>query len=228
MDLTGFSESTLVYWEKQGVDKLCGVHALNSLLQGPYFSEFDLAEIAQEVDREESEIYGGSPGVGADSKSNNVADDGNFSIQVLSMAMKRMGNLECQSIDSKENRNTDLSKEMGFICNNQYHWLTIRRIGETFYNLNSTNDLGPQIISDFYLSGLLNSVRQNGYSIFVVRGDFPVGDPAVLKLNSREHSRWLTKAEIRSSFVSWDECDGIWGLEDRSRNTRARNKEKRL
>ena len=29
----------LIYWEKQGSDKLCGVHCINSLLQGPFFNE---------------------------------------------------------------------------------------------------------------------------------------------------------------------------------------------
>lgn len=28
-----------IYWERQGSDKLCGVHALNSLLQGPFYNE---------------------------------------------------------------------------------------------------------------------------------------------------------------------------------------------
>jgi ataxin-3 len=41
---------SLIYWEKQdSTDKLCALHCVNSLLQGPYFSEVDLAEIAQEV-----------------------------------------------------------------------------------------------------------------------------------------------------------------------------------
>jgi len=26
-----------IYWEKQGVDMLCGVHSINSLLQGKFF-----------------------------------------------------------------------------------------------------------------------------------------------------------------------------------------------
>lgn len=29
-----------VYWEKQGVDSLCGVHCMNSLLQGTYLYIF--------------------------------------------------------------------------------------------------------------------------------------------------------------------------------------------
>lgn len=41
-----------LYHEKQ-VSLLCGVHALNTLLQGPYFSAPDLGAIAQEFDARE-------------------------------------------------------------------------------------------------------------------------------------------------------------------------------
>lgn len=43
---------TLLYHEKQ-TSMLCGVHALNTLLQGPYFSAQDLGAIAQEFDERE-------------------------------------------------------------------------------------------------------------------------------------------------------------------------------
>ena len=52
-----------IYWEKQGVDSLCGVHCINSLLQGislinlgPFFDEIKLSEIALELDRQEHEL----------------------------------------------------------------------------------------------------------------------------------------------------------------------------
>ena len=41
-----------------------------------------------------------------------------------------------------------------------------------WWNLNSTLDR-PEAISDFYLSAFLQSMRQEGYSIFVVRGTLP-------------------------------------------------------
>ncbi|GFH25868.1 uncharacterized protein HaLaN_30004, partial [Haematococcus lacustris] len=53
-----------LYHEKQ-VAALCGVHCLNTLLQGPYFSELDLAQIGQELDRLESELLlGGAKAAG--------------------------------------------------------------------------------------------------------------------------------------------------------------------
>ena len=52
-----------VYWEKQGVDSLCGVHCINSLLQGklsshsgPFYDEVKLSEIALNLDKQEEEL----------------------------------------------------------------------------------------------------------------------------------------------------------------------------
>jgi len=39
------------------------------------------------------------------------------------------------------------------------------------FNLNSTNEFGPEMISDFYLSAFLQSVKEAGYTIFVAIGD---------------------------------------------------------
>jgi len=61
---------------------------------------------------------------------------------------------------------------LSFICNSEKHWFTIRKINKIWYNLNSTNQY-PEIISDFYLSAFLQSVNQNGYQIFIVKGLIP-------------------------------------------------------
>ena len=51
------------------------------------------------------------------------------------------------------------------------HWIAIRKLYGVWYNLNSTNMIppGPQIISDFYLAAFLDSIKQSGFTIFVVR-----------------------------------------------------------
>lgn len=46
-------ESNFIYWEKQGKDRLCGLHCINSLMQGPVFNESNLASIAYELDQYE-------------------------------------------------------------------------------------------------------------------------------------------------------------------------------
>lgn len=34
-----------IYWEKQGTDRLCAVHCVNSLLQGPFNTEVSSYQI---------------------------------------------------------------------------------------------------------------------------------------------------------------------------------------
>lgn len=68
---------------------LCGVHCLNTLLQGPYFSEVDLGQISQELDAKEREMMAAGGTDGEEYRrflaegSHNAAADGMFSIQVL-------------------------------------------------------------------------------------------------------------------------------------------------
>ena len=42
-----------IYFEKQGRDMMCGVHCINSLLQGPYFDEVTMSKIALQLDEKE-------------------------------------------------------------------------------------------------------------------------------------------------------------------------------
>lgn len=67
---------------------LCGRHCLNNLLQGPYFDDFDLAEIAHQLDARERELMLSEGTDTADAirfvaeDSGNVDASGNFSITV--------------------------------------------------------------------------------------------------------------------------------------------------
>ena len=44
-----------VYWEKQRA-AFCGVHAVNNLLQGQFYSEWDFSEVAQALDEHERKL----------------------------------------------------------------------------------------------------------------------------------------------------------------------------
>uniref|UniRef100_UPI00398F5718 ataxin-3 isoform X5 n=1 Tax=Pristiophorus japonicus TaxID=55135 RepID=UPI00398F5718 len=62
--------------------------------------------------------------------------------------------------------------ERAFICNYKEHWFTVRKLGDQWFNLNSLLT-GPELISDTYLALFLAQLQQEGYSIFVVRGELP-------------------------------------------------------
>lgn len=51
------SNGGMLYHEVQE-SKLCAVHCVNTVLQGPFFSEFDLAAVASDLDHTERQMMG--------------------------------------------------------------------------------------------------------------------------------------------------------------------------
>eukprot|EP00271_Cylindrocystis_brebissonii_P002636 TRINITY_DN13402_c0_g1_i1.p1 TRINITY_DN13402_c0_g1~~TRINITY_DN13402_c0_g1_i1.p1 ORF type:complete len:389 (-),score=57.76 TRINITY_DN13402_c0_g1_i1:700-1866(-) len=199
-------QSCLLYHEPQ-VDALCGVHCLNSLLQGPCFTEFDLASLAQNLDSKEREMMMVGGVDSADylrymaEDSGNVAEDGNFSIQVLSQALEVWG-LRCISLDSPDgaDANDSPQDEQAFICHLQAHWFAIRKVKGEWYNFNSLNP-APEHLSQFYLSAYLATLRSAGWTILVVRGIFPRMPSEQSSTSSAPsggaYGRWMSPEEAK-------------------------------
>lgn len=168
---------TRVFHEKQ-VAGLCAVHCLNALLQCPMFTAVDLAQLASELDELERQVLiEGADGRtdGAEllsflaQDSSNVAEDGNYSIQVLQRALQPF-QLELERASPREAASLD--RCTAFIANQGEHWLCQRRIGNDWWNLNSLLD-APQFLSRFYVEAYLASLVDQGYDLFVVRGELP-------------------------------------------------------
>jgi ataxin-3 len=156
----------MVYWEKQS-GQLCAQHALNSLLQGPYFSAVDLSEIASKLDQQESALNSKLP--------ENMDDTGYFSIQVISEALD-IFKLEMIHIESDSVKGIKLENEDAFICNRENHWFTLRNFRSIgWYNLDSTLD-SPCKISDTYLGLYILEVK----NVYVIRGNLPFVDESGL------------------------------------------------
>ena len=154
----------VVYFEKQSNDRLCGLHCLNNLLQGPFLDIVTLSEIGIELDKLEHELTGTH-------SQNNVDDDGNYGVQVLQKALSIYGaNLKLlkkrQAISYVEGGDNTVE---ALIFNSSTHWYAIRKIDGIWFNLNSTNALpGPEIISDFYLSAFIQGAEDIGYTNFLI------------------------------------------------------------
>ena len=154
----------VVYFEKQSDDRLCGLHCLNNLLQGPFLDIVTLSEIGLELDKIESELTGMQ-------SQNNVDDSGNYGIQVLEKALNMYGAKvqllkKRQAISYVEGGNNTVE---ALIFNSSTHWYSIRKINGIWFNLNSTNSApGPEIISDFYLSAFIQGAEDIGYTNFLV------------------------------------------------------------
>ena len=172
-----------VYFEKQSNDRLCGLHCLNNLLQGPYFDIVVLSEIGLELDKIERELTGGNY------TRTNVDDDGNYGIQVLTKALKLYG---ADLTPLKKRQAISYIESNGrieaLIFNSSTHWFAIRKINDIWFNLNSTNSLpGPEIISDFYLSAFIQGAEDIGYTNFLV-----TNLPKLPELNGNMYSNLQT------------------------------------
>ncbi|KAF2986233.1 hypothetical protein EK904_009761 [Melospiza melodia maxima] len=149
---------------KQQEGSLCAQHCLNNLLQGEYFSPVELSSIAQQLDEEER-MRMAEGGVSS--------EEYRTFLQVISNALKVWG-LELILFNSPEYQRLGIDpiNEKSFICNYKEHWFTVRKLGKQWFNLNSLL-MGPELISDTYLALFLAQLQQEGYSIFVVKGDLP-------------------------------------------------------
>ncbi|XP_042235694.1 ataxin-3-like isoform X2 [Homarus americanus] len=170
----------LVYHEKQD-GLLCGQHCLNNLLQGQYFTAVDLADIAQQMDQAE-QSHMAELGMHTDEfrrfmeqPSVNMDDSGMFSVQVLTSAL-RVWDLTLVPYAStnalaRAARDNPIEQQ-AYICNFKEHWLTVRKLGHQWFNLNSLLSQ-PELISNTYLALFLTQLMHEGYSIFVVDGKLP-------------------------------------------------------
>lgn len=86
-----------------------------------------------------------------------------------------------------------------FICNNHHHWIAIRKIHGKWFNLNSKNSDGPQPISEFFLSVFISGIKDNGYDIFVVKGELPLRDQNFFKNSLREHQKYYSLGAIQKT-----------------------------
>lgn len=90
----------------------------------------------------------------------------------------------------------DLNNKKAFICNNAAHWIAIRKINGVWYNLNSLGMRLPEIISDFYLSAFIMSVKECGFQVFSVEGDFPPAKEEQFE-HVNDHQEWYPAKRIK-------------------------------
>jgi ataxin-3 len=201
--------SEFIYHEKQAA-ALCGVHCLNNLLQGPYLNAGVLADIAHELDAAERKLMF-SQGMNtpeairyAASDSVNVDASGNFSITVLTKALKNSHNLSL--VRRQSNDSSDPSTANGFVCNLEAHWFALRPIFGVWWNLNSMLPK-PSKVGDVYLGAYLAQLSLQGYSIFEVKGGCPppatVGGSRGLRVPSfGAETSWHSVTELMSGSSS--------------------------
>ncbi|XP_040916084.1 ataxin-3 [Toxotes jaculatrix] len=215
-----------IFHEKQE-GSLCAQHCLNNLLQGEYFTPVDLSSIAHQLDEEER-MRMAEGGMASEEyrtflqqPSGNMDDSGFFSIQVISNALRVWG-LELILFNSREYQSLMINpiNEKAFICNYKEHWFTIRKLGQQWFNLNSLLT-GPELISDTYLALFLAQLQQEGYSIFVIRGNLPECEAEqilrIMRVQQQQRPRLIGEEEAQTSAgrsAALSQTEVGFGVED--------------
>jgi ataxin-3 len=224
---------TKVYFEKQGADRLCGVHCLNSLLQGPVFTQTDLNKFAAELDKEESALLAAEQkqpqprsmtiaSLANRPQSHNVDDSGNFSLGVLEKALGSKYNLTVQNAarrDILQSISRDgFEAHDGFVIHLRDHWFSARAIPNPnypgvreWYFLDSLKN-GPQPVSENDLWGTIQGLIQSGSNVFVITGGrlpLPISAPGAQRPPVlRAHQYYLTREEIKKRLSTPDSDGG--------------------
>ncbi|XP_019071543.1 ataxin-3 homolog [Solanum lycopersicum] len=163
------SNGGMLYHEVQE-SKLCVVHCVNTVLQGPFFSEFDLVAVASDLDHTERQMMG---------------------VPVLQKVLE-VWDLQIIPLDSPVAELAQIDPELrnAFICHLQNHWFCIRKVNGEWYNFESLKP-APDHLSKFYLSAYLDSLKGFGWSIFLVSGKFPKECPISSSEASSGYGQWL-------------------------------------
>lgn len=130
-----------------------------------------------------------------------------FSLSMMQVLEKALGVWDLQVIPFSspvaEASNYDPELETAFICHLHDHWFCVRKVNSEWYNFNSLY-AAPEHLSKFYLSAFLDTLRGSGWSIFIVRGNFPKDCPIPL---SNAFGQWLTPEDAERITKSCNEME---------------------
>lgn len=116
----------------------------------------------------------------------------NHFLQVLEKALE-VWDLQVIPLHSPvaEPAQIDPELENAFICHLHDHWFCIRKVNGEWYNFDSLY-AAPTHLSKFYLSAYLDTLKSSGWSIFLVRGNFPKECPISASESSNGYGQWLS------------------------------------
>lgn len=205
-----------LYHERQHLG-LCGMHAINSLMQWPAVARTDLERIAAQMDAAEGKLLTDDDSTKSTTTTTTTVtaktfdivdlehlDDtlvsvrngdeyGNFSSQVVIAALTHLG-FECCLLNDVEYARTDLARDCdALVINHHTHWFCLRTVCGVWYDFNSFL-ARPVPVEAARLRAYVDELRRKRYTTFVVRGAAPL--PAVhleppVRFPKSPYGQWL-------------------------------------
>mmetsp|Transcript_81836 Transcript_81836/g.227969 ORF Transcript_81836/g.227969 Transcript_81836/m.227969 type:complete len:467 (-) Transcript_81836:71-1471(-) len=159
-----------IYHERQ-LGNLCGVHCVNNLLQGPRFGPGDLAEIGVRLDKKEQSLLGGLRH-GSSENFDSSAEGGNFSIQVLRVALARTGLrlLPAEHPHARELMENPACATAAYLVQRRNHWLALRAAGPCWWDLDSMLERPKPIVEQDLDARVRKWLRGGNSTVFLVLG----------------------------------------------------------
>lgn len=151
-----------IYHEKQA-GQLCAMHMMNNILQENRVTEEILRKTAKQLDKAQQRLTGGRS-----TDYMNHRQDGFFNALVVQAVFSGLG-YHAQVVRGSM---IDIGEEMAFLANKARHWFGCRRLGDGWFDLNSCLSK-PEYYADVEIKEHLQSAEEQGYRLFVVRGDWP-------------------------------------------------------
>lgn len=172
-------QQQLVYHEPQ-LARLCGMHSVNNLLQGPWVDLGTLHAIVKRLEERYQSIVGGAGKVSYNGQmvSPFVTPSGDFDVQVLSAAIQEATASMANLLPLRKPELADLRAApadgscYGYLCNKDDHWYALRKLHDHWWVIDSMND-APQRVSAFYLGWLIQEQQRMGYTVYAALGTLP-------------------------------------------------------
>ncbi|KAK1299074.1 hypothetical protein QJS10_CPB14g01715 [Acorus calamus] len=188
------SDCPMMLYHETHQSKLRAVHCVNTVLQGPFFFDHELTDLASYLYNKV--YYDDDDDVFDIDVSHIVSLGGHFCLQVVRAALE-VWNLHVIPIEDDERAKIDPGLENAFICHGQNNWVCARRVGGEWYSFDGARDV-PERLSKHDLSAYFDALRDDGWGVFAVRGDLPDECP----VSSSRYGKWVLPEDARGAKKS--------------------------
>ncbi|KAK1311816.1 hypothetical protein QJS10_CPA07g00059 [Acorus calamus] len=180
--MAGSSNRPMMLYHETHQSKLQVLHCINAVLQGPFFSDQDLTDLASSL----SKIDPTLPSFDDDI-------DGSFSLKVLEAALEIWG-LRIVPMEP------EVDPEKAFVCHSQDRWVCLRILDEEWYSFDGAHDV-PERLPRPGIGDHFNALLDDGWRIYAVRGDLPSECPD----SSNKYGKWVPPEYARGAMKSPEE-----------------------